>query len=412
MDSSADHFDDSPEGTSEDSDVDEFGSDILNSSIIDELEYISGQFIEDTPIEDTNDSPSHDSIEDSDDDQDHDSIAETPEGSVVEDSEGDLQGGSGELRNSGDNSNHNQHYHDSTDDLDLDIADGISSSSIPDDIDLEEVFLRAAGEDSPIPEWALNTTRAPAMPLTTRVDASASQSRPEPSQAAQDQETAQPSVQPSTNQTATLKRGRSPEADGNPGPSSAAGPSSNALPPISSLLESLGGSSRNSQASLSQSGVTPKRPRRQGRIALDDLFSSDDEGVEVVNLVDVDRPGATQDDPEILPKPEAEPEPEPEKEPEPEPESATLVKLSGIQCVICMDDMSNLTVTHCGHLFCGECLHSSLIMAYDRRICPICRTKLELRVEGMSASKMTRSYFPLVVKTRSANRQGKQPVRP
>lgn len=62
-----------------------------------------------------------------------------------------------------------------------------------------------------------------------------------------------------------------------------------------------------------------------------------------------------------------------------------------------------------GHLFCGKCLHSSLYMDTTRKVCPICRQKIELR--GGAQTKTARSYFPLELKLMTRNRQGKQPAR-
>ncbi|KAL1900178.1 hypothetical protein Sste5346_002488 [Sporothrix stenoceras] len=197
------------------------------------------------------------------------------------------------------------------------------------------------------------------------------------------------------------------------------GSSSTALPPIATLLASVGNgsiSSNNdravygdSQASSSSSSsgnnatsqtsrprLSPKRQRVIEPIVLDDdLFGSDDDdvGVEIVNLVDVDRPQAARVKDEAVEGAPAEPLSEAKEEPK------NLTKLSAQQCVICMDDMTDITVTHCGHLFCGECLFSSL-NSTDQRVCPICRSKVEMRVPQMSQAKMSRSYFPLQLKMR------------
>ncbi|CAK7237581.1 hypothetical protein SBRCBS47491_010028 [Sporothrix bragantina] len=206
-----------------------------------------------------------------------------------------------------------------------------------------------------------------------------------------------------------------------------AGSSGTTLPPIADLLASVGNSSGSSsgshqvesQASSSSSSsvatnrpqISPKRPRREEAIILDDdLFGSDDDGdagVQMVNLVDVDRPqavkaegaggDASQKDETAAATATAAPGPK-----------KTLVRLSAQQCVICMDNMTNLTTTHCGHIFCGECLHASLSMESARRICPICRTKVEMRVPNMAASRLARSVFPLQLKMRARNQKGKQ----
>ncbi|KAK8041977.1 hypothetical protein PG993_006500 [Apiospora rasikravindrae] len=82
------------------------------------------------------------------------------------------------------------------------------------------------------------------------------------------------------------------------------------------------------------------------------------------------------------------------------------IKLSKFQCVICMDDVSNLTVTHCGHLFCSECLHSALHIDSNKKCCPVCRSKVEIRTTG----KNLKSYYHLELKVMTATRKGKQPV--
>lgn len=160
------------------------------------------------------------------------------------------------------------------------------------------------------------------------------------------------------------------------------GSSSTTLPPIATLLASVGNSSSSSRAagsthgdsqtsSSSSSGgssninatsqssrprISPKRPRRNEPIILDDdLFGSDDDdgGVEMVNLVDVDRPRVAKVEDETA-----------EGKAKQEDEGAVgaagplgevapkknLTKLSAQQCVICMDDMTDITVTHCGKL--------------------------------------------------------------
>jgi hypothetical protein len=77
--------------------------------------------------------------------------------------------------------------------------------------------------------------------------------------------------------------------------------------------------------------ISPKRPvSSSGAQSFDDCFGSDDEK-DVVDLVDID-----------------ERVDEPEEEVDDNPKVDNSIKLSGFQCVICMDDVRNLTVTHCG----------------------------------------------------------------
>ncbi|KAI1001796.1 hypothetical protein K3495_g6405 [Podosphaera aphanis] len=62
-------------------------------------------------------------------------------------------------------------------------------------------------------------------------------------------------------------------------------------------------------------------------------------------------------------------------------DAAKPIKLAEFQCIICMDSPTNLTVTHCGHLFCSECLHQALF-AGDKKCCPVCRTIINLPKPG------------------------------
>ncbi|CAK7263460.1 hypothetical protein SEPCBS57363_000570 [Sporothrix epigloea] len=204
-----------------------------------------------------------------------------------------------------------------------------------------------------------------------------------------------------------------------------AGPSGTTLPPIADLIASVSNIGRSSSSQLidsqfsgssnstaNRTTISPSRTRRGEQIVLyDDLFGSDDDvdaSVQMVNLVDVDRPqtaaaeGAGKDNASSQ-KDEKASAPGPATE-----SSKTLVRLSAQQCVICMDNIVNLTATHCGHIFCGECLHASLSMDSSRHICPICRTKVEMRAPNMSATRLARSVFPLQLKMRARNQKGKQ----
>ncbi|GAP91159.1 putative e3 ubiquitin-protein ligase complex slx8-rfp subunit slx8 [Rosellinia necatrix] len=89
------------------------------------------------------------------------------------------------------------------------------------------------------------------------------------------------------------------------------------------------------------------------------------------------------------------------------PKVDTRVKIGKFQCVICMDDTTALTVTHCGHLFCSECLHSSLHIDSMKRTCPVCRSKVDLREKK---GKTIKSYYPLELKVMTATKKGKRPA--
>lgn len=87
------------------------------------------------------------------------------------------------------------------------------------------------------------------------------------------------------------------------------------------------------------------------------------------------------------------------------PKVDNRVKISKFQCVICMDDTTALTVTHCGHLFCSECLHSSLHIDSLKRTCPVCRAKIDPKDK-----KGKKSYYHLELKVMTATKKGKQPA--
>ncbi|KAI1804412.1 hypothetical protein F4811DRAFT_282391 [Daldinia bambusicola] len=91
------------------------------------------------------------------------------------------------------------------------------------------------------------------------------------------------------------------------------------------------------------------------------------------------------------------------------PKTDNRVKLGKFQCVICMDDTSYLTVTHCGHLFCSECLHSALHIDNMKKTCPVCRTKVDPKEKK---GKNQKSYYHLELKIMTANKKGKRPAVP
>ncbi len=126
-----------------------------------------------------------------------------------------------------------------------------------------------------------------------------------------------------------------------------------------------------------------------------------------------------------------------------EPPVDKSIRLGSFQCVICMDNVHNLTVTHCGkslrpqvrpadlvppsppppkrplliplcvphnlgHLFCSECLHSALSVD-TRKLCPICRQKVDLKQNGSTTSQ--RGFFALELKLAPKNRNEKRPAK-
>lgn len=89
------------------------------------------------------------------------------------------------------------------------------------------------------------------------------------------------------------------------------------------------------------------------------------------------------------------------------PRQDNRIKLAAFQCVICMDDVTNLTVTHCGHLYCAECLHSSIHSGATKGRCPMCRQKLEIKPRENYTTK-TKGHWSLELKVMTSTRKGKR----
>ncbi|KAH6693825.1 putative SLX8 protein [Plectosphaerella plurivora] len=103
--------------------------------------------------------------------------------------------------------------------------------------------------------------------------------------------------------------------------------------------------------------------------------------------------------------------PSPVVAPAPEPaaaaKNANRIEFAAFQCAICMDNATNLAVTHCGHMFCSECLQSALTTETTRNKCPICRQKVETRERDTYNAK-TKGFWHLELKPMTANKKGKQ----
>ncbi|KAK7737792.1 hypothetical protein SLS53_006412 [Cytospora paraplurivora] len=121
------------------------------------------------------------------------------------------------------------------------------------------------------------------------------------------------------------------------------------------------------------------------------LFGDDEDGIEVYDLT------RSEDElPEELLKPQED----------------DSVKLSKFECIICMDAATNLTVTHCGHMFCAQCLHQAMHTEVTKKVCPMCRQKLDLRPkDGRLPNAKAKTFFQLELKLMPSKRQGKQPAR-
>ncbi|KAI4195858.1 MAG: hypothetical protein LQ350_006933 [Teloschistes chrysophthalmus] len=91
-------------------------------------------------------------------------------------------------------------------------------------------------------------------------------------------------------------------------------------------------------------------------------------------------------------------------------------KLSDVMCIICLETMTDMTVTHCGHLFCHTCIMEALIAGENQSNpgdpakgtskCPVCRKKI-VRPGGKGRDR--REIIPLEIKcvTRSQLAKGK-----
>lgn len=65
-----------------------------------------------------------------------------------------------------------------------------------------------------------------------------------------------------------------------------------------------------------------------------------------------------------------------------EEEDTGPLKIGKRQCIICMEPYTDATVTHCGHIYCHECLTQALIAGEknsDRGVgnCPVCRKSVQ-----------------------------------
>ncbi|KUJ09928.1 uncharacterized protein LY89DRAFT_266410 [Mollisia scopiformis] len=136
------------------------------------------------------------------------------------------------------------------------------------------------------------------------------------------------------------------------------------------------------------------RPGKSGRTTV----ATDD--VECVDLIDVEGQKAYE---ELKAREQAE-----AIKAQYQAEATKPMKLAEFKCIICMDDPTDLTVTHCGHLFCSECLHQAL-HAGERKCCPVCRTAIVIPRTGQKPS--AKGYFPLSMKLTTAKKQGKRPIR-
>lgn len=62
-------------------------------------------------------------------------------------------------------------------------------------------------------------------------------------------------------------------------------------------------------------------------------------------------------------------------------------------------------------MFCAQCLHQAMHAEVTKKICPMCRQKLEVRPKNGQPTRNAKTFFHLELKFMPSKRQGKQPVR-
>ncbi|KAL9000309.1 MAG: hypothetical protein Q9169_001026 [Polycauliona sp. 2 TL-2023] len=84
------------------------------------------------------------------------------------------------------------------------------------------------------------------------------------------------------------------------------------------------------------------------------------------------------------------------------PQGEVPTKMANVQCIICMEPMTDMTVTHCGHIFCHTCIMEALIAGENQgepgkgtSKCPVCRKKVARPKEK---SRDKRDVIPLEIK--------------
>ncbi|KAL6721633.1 hypothetical protein ACLMJK_000737 [Lecanora helva] len=94
-------------------------------------------------------------------------------------------------------------------------------------------------------------------------------------------------------------------------------------------------------------------------------------------------------------------------------EASKPVKLSTLQCIICMENMKDITATSCGHLFCHSCLMEALIAGENQGDagkgipkCPVCRKKV-VRPSATDKRVTRHDVVPLTIKLKVRSQVGK-----
>ncbi|KAI9734488.1 MAG: SUMO-targeted ubiquitin ligase complex subunit slx8 [Claussenomyces sp. TS43310] len=148
---------------------------------------------------------------------------------------------------------------------------------------------------------------------------------------------------------------------------------------------------RPSQRHNLQRPVNPPKPRSAAE-------ADGEEEVEAVDLVDID-------DDEAYGAYQIQRQEEMIKQ-QRQDEADKPVKLSDFQCIICLDNPTDLTVTWCGHLFCSVCLHEALHAGTQKKTCPVCRQTISTKPGGKTKS----GVYVLSMKLMTSKKKGKQPA--
>lgn len=80
--------------------------------------------------------------------------------------------------------------------------------------------------------------------------------------------------------------------------------------------------------------------------------------------------------------------------------SSGPLKIGQRQCIICMENFTNITITSCGHVYCHECLTQALLAGEKnsesgKANCPVCRKHVNRKAKNqvIPLSFMKRSQF-------------------
>ncbi|KAL8951440.1 MAG: hypothetical protein Q9222_002601 [Ikaeria aurantiellina] len=172
-----------------------------------------------------------------------------------------------------------------------------------------------------------------------------------------------------------------------------------ATPPVITMPPAVARKRRASSSAASRGGGTASGPSNKRRKAVDEGIkeeTGEDGKVEQLDLVDLEDEGGIA---KVLEQQQASAIKEQQAAAGQGDEPS---KLSTVQCIICMEPMTDMTVTHCGHIFCHTCIMEALIAGENQgepgkgtSKCPVCRKKVARPKEK---SKDKREVIPLEIK--------------